>query len=181
MTNMTVSSLGAVDPAQAIELCRLVELEARWENGRKNASREPNVASTSKSLQGKQQAYEAFRAKLVEYNKRYTPAHVPELLLNTPTRLGKWCRTMRDLFLQVEHHPQGHCPVHLLEKAHRWAAGIRDRVNADRLSLATPPHTIRDAIDELDTLGRWCEDLVVLAPGADRVRNDARGSQVAAG
>lgn len=34
-----------------------------------------------------------------------------ELLLNTPSRLAIWCRTMRDLFLQVEDDPQVRCPV----------------------------------------------------------------------
>ena len=34
------------------------------------------------------EAYDAFRGKLVAYNRRYAPAHVPELLLNTPPRLA---------------------------------------------------------------------------------------------
>ena len=63
-------------------------------------------------MQGNQRAYEVFHAKLVAYNKRHTPAHVPELLLNSPSRLGMWCCRMRDLYLQVEHDPQSHCPVH---------------------------------------------------------------------
>src|SRR5689334_15611073 len=120
MPEMTEASVGNLDHAQATELSVLVELEAHWENMRKSLSRSPEAASTVQALQGKQKAYEAFHSKLVAYNNRYTPPHVPELLLNTPVRLGLWCRMMRDLYLKVEQDPRGHCPVHLLEKAYGW-------------------------------------------------------------
>jgi hypothetical protein len=149
-----------LDPAQAAELALLVDFEARWENLRKTPSPGHEVGSTLQDLHGKQKAYEAFRTKLVAYNQRYSPAHVPELLLNTPSRLGIWCRTMRDLFLQVEHDPQGHSPVHLLEKAYRWADRMGVRMNKERVSRAEPPGTIRAAIRNLEALGQWCDDLV---------------------
>jgi hypothetical protein len=121
------------------------------------------VGSTVQDLLGKQKAYEAFHTKLVAYNHRYTPAHVPELLLNTPSRLGIWCRTMRDLFLKVEHDPQGHCPVHLLEKAYRWADRVSTRMNKDRVSRSSPLGTIRAAIQDLEALVQWCDDLAKVA------------------
>ena len=114
-------------------------------------------------LQSKQKAYEAFHTKLVAYNNRYTPPHVPELLLNTPSRLGIWCRTMRDLYLKVEHDPQGHCPVHLLEKAYGWADSVSTRMNKHRVSRSTSPGTIRAAIQDLEALGPWCDDLAKVA------------------
>src|SRR5438552_17615808 len=92
MLEMREASVGNLDPAQAAELSLLVDLEARWENLRKTPSREPEVGSTTQDLQGKQKAYDVFRAKLVAYNNRYTPAHIPDLQLNTPSRLGTWCR-----------------------------------------------------------------------------------------
>jgi hypothetical protein len=170
MPTMRAASVGDRDPAQAAELSVLVELEARWENMRKVPSQDPEVVSIVQDLQGKQKAYEAFHTKLVVYNNRYTPAHVPELLLNTPSRLGLWCWTMRDLYLQVEHDPQGHCPVHLLEKAYWWADRVSVRMNKDRVSRPTPPGTIRDAIRDLEALSQWCDDLVRLAPTADEQR-----------
>ncbi len=115
-------------------------------------------------LHCKQKAYDAFRARLVAYNKQYTPAHVPELLLNTPSRLGIWCRTMRDLYLLVEHDPQGHCPVSLLEKAYRWADHVGTRMNKDRVNRSTPPGNIQAAIRDLEALGQWCDDLGRVAP-----------------
>src|SRR5205807_3790617 len=98
MSEMSRAASGSLDPVQAVELALLVDLEARWENLRKPSLRAPAVEPVTQDLQAMQKAYEAFRSKLAAYNKRYTPAHVPELLLNTPTRLGAWCRTMRDLF-----------------------------------------------------------------------------------
>ncbi len=164
MLAMREAAVGNLDPAQATQLSLLVDLEARWENLRKAPSPDSGVGSATQDLQGKQKAYEAFRAKLVAYNKRYTPAHVPELLLNTPSRLGIWCQRMRDLYLQVEHDPQGHCPVHLLEKAYRWADRVGVRMHKDRVSRSTPPATIRAAIADLEALGQWCEDLARSAP-----------------
>jgi hypothetical protein len=159
MPQVRVASLENLDPAQARELSLLVDLEARWENLRKTPSWHGDVGASTKDLHGKQRAYEAFRSGLVAYNARYQPAHVPELLLNTPARLGAWCRRMRQLYLQVEQAPQGRCPVHVLEKAYRWADQIGTRVNQGRVSRATPPGTVRDAIRDLETLIRWCDDL----------------------
>jgi hypothetical protein len=164
MPEMREASVPNIGPAQAAELSLLVDLEARWENLRKTPSRAHEVGSSTQDLQGKQKVYEAFRAKLVAYNKQYTPAHVPELLLNTPSRLGIWCRTMRDLYLQVEHDPRVHCPVYLLEKAYRWADRVGVLMNRDRISPSTPPGTIRAAIQDLEALGQWCDDLVRIAP-----------------
>jgi hypothetical protein len=164
MLEMREASAGTRDPAQATELSLLVDLEARWENLRKTPSPDPEVLGTTQDLRAKQKAYEAFRAKLVAYNNQYTPAHVPELLLNSPTRLGLRCRKMRDLYLQVEHAPQIRCPVHLVEKAYRWADRVGMRLNKGRVSRSTPPGTIRAAIRDLEALAQWCDDLAKIAP-----------------
>jgi len=163
MLEMKEATVVIGDPAQATNLAVLVDLEARWENLRKTRSRDPQTRSTLQDLQNKQKAYEAFRAKLVAYNKRHKPAHVPELLLNTPSRLGLWCRSMRDLYLQVENDPQGHCPVHLLEKAYRWADLLGARMNKPPVSRSTVPGNIRAAIRELEALGQWCDELARVA------------------
>jgi hypothetical protein len=107
MPEMREAFVGNMDAAQAAELSLLVDLEARW---RRIPLQPPEVESSTQDLQGKQKSHESFHTKMVAYNKQYTPAHVPEMLLNTPSRLAKWCRTMRDLYLRVEHEPRGHCP-----------------------------------------------------------------------
>ncbi len=166
MPEMREANVVSIDAAQAAELSLLVDLEARWENLRRTPLRPPEVESSTQDLQGKQKAYESFHAKLVAYNKQYTPAHVPEMLLNTPSRLARWCRTMRELYLRVEHDSRGHCPVHLLEKAYRWAGRVGVRMNTAYVSRSTPPDTIRAAIRDLEALGQWCDDLAkVASPG----------------
>jgi hypothetical protein len=110
-------------------------------------------------LRGIQKAYDDFHSKLVAYNKRYTPHHVPEQLLNTPARLAAWCRSMLQLYLWVENYPQVQCPVHLLQKAYRWADRLSFRLNTHRAVRPTPQGTVRAAIQDLETLGQWCDDL----------------------
>jgi hypothetical protein len=150
-----------LESAQAIELSVLVELEARWENLRSTPVQARGTGT--QDLQGIQRAYEAFHSKLAAYNKRYKPAHVPELLLNTPSRLAGWCRTMRQLYLQVEQDPRALCPVQLVEKANRCAERVSVRLKQDRVSRPVPPNTIRAAIETLEVLTRWCDDLAVRA------------------
>jgi hypothetical protein len=144
---------------QAAELAALVELEAGWENLRTVASRTPESQATPRDLHGKQKAYETFRAKLAAYNKRYSPPHVPELLLNTAVRLGRWCRTMRDLFLRIESDSRSHCPVQLVEKAYLRADQLAAKARKDRLNRSAAPTTVRAAVQELEAIGRWCDSL----------------------
>jgi hypothetical protein len=153
-----------LDLAQAAQLAVLVDLEARWENLRTTSSRLADVQPSTQDLYSKQKAYDAFRAKLAGYNKQYAPAHVPEVLLNTPARLGLWCRAMRDLYSRVEQDHQGHCPAHLLEKAYRWADRMADRLGKGRVSRSNPPGTIRAAILDLEALQQWCVELTSVAP-----------------
>ena len=159
MTSMREAAIKDRSPMQAIDLSVLVELEARWENMRKTPARAQEVGSVTPTLLEVQKAYDAFRTKLAAYNKRYTPAHVPELLLNTPARLAIWCRTMRELYLQVEHDPQAPCPLQLLEKAYRWADRMSVRMNKPRGTWFVPPGTIRAATEALGALLQWCDDL----------------------
>ncbi len=159
--------VGALDPAQAAELALLVDLEARWENLRTTTSRPADVQPTTQELHGKQKAYEAFRAKLAAYNKRFKPSHIPELLLNTPLRLGIWCRTMRDLYDRVGQAPSMQPPVHLVEKASRWAERVAARIGAQPPAQMAPPASIREAIERLDGLTKWCASIAPATPKID--------------
>jgi hypothetical protein len=154
MPEIPNTPVGPLDPAQATELSLLLDLEARWENLRK-----VNRGHSLHDLQARQKAYDAFHAKLVAYNRRYTPRHVPELLLNTPLRLALWCRKMRDLYRQVEHVPQGRCPVHLLEKAYRCADHLGIRFHTDPVSRSAAPGTLPGTAGALEALARWCDAL----------------------
>jgi hypothetical protein len=157
MPEMREAALGNLPAAQAAALALLVDLEARWENLRKTPA--TDAAAATMDLVERQKSYESFRVKLVAYNDRHTPAHVPELLLNTPSRLRAWCRRMRDLYRQVEHDPRGHLPAHLLDKAYRCADRVGVRLNKDLISRSPPPATIRAAIRDLEALVAWCDAL----------------------
>lgn len=148
--------------AQAADLAILVDLEARWENLRTTPT--PAARSSLQELHTKQKAYDAFRVKLTAFNKKYAPAHVAELLLNNPVRLGIWCRKMAELYRRVEQDARVQYPTNLLEKAYRCASKIADRTGKERPGRPTPaPETVRDAVAELDTLARWCDE----SAGAD--------------
>jgi len=163
MPEMREASIASLESTQATRLSLLVDLEARWENMRHRPSRVRDVASSTQELQDTQKAYETFRGKLVAYNERYAPVHVPDLLLNTAPRLGAWCRRMKDLYVRVEHDPQVPCPIHVLEKAYRWADRVAVRLNKAPVSRSASPDTIQAAIEGLEAVLRWCD---ALAQGA---------------
>ena len=166
MHEVSEPALRKLSPTQAKDLSLLVELEARWENLRKAPSRPQEVGSLTQTLARVQNAYDAFHGKLVAYNKQYTPAHVPELLLNTPSRLASWCHAMQELYLQVEHDPQTRCPVHLVEKAYRCAERMSNRMKKNCFSRSAPPATIRAAIEDFGALAQWCDSLASVAKTA---------------
>jgi hypothetical protein len=162
------SADGSCSLDQAAELAALVELEACWENLRIAGSRPPEPHPAARELHGRQKAYESFRVKLAAYNKLYAPVHIPELLLNTPTRLGVWCRTMRDLFLRVEHDARIVCPVQLIEKAFRRADQLATKGNTGLVNRPASTGTIQEAIHELEGLRLWCEERVGILQANDR-------------
>lgn len=166
MPEMKIVPSGNIDPVQAAELAVVVDLEARWENMRTTAAHIHQAPPTIQHLHSKQKAYEAFRAKLTAYNKRFVPAHVPEMLLNTSLRLGAWCRALRKVYLRLEHDAQVQCPVHVLEKAYRWSDLVAVKEKRARMARPAAPESITAAIRDLDALALWCEDVGRIAPAA---------------
>jgi hypothetical protein len=144
----------AADRTRMRELALLADLEAGWQNLRQA----PRGPLSLRDLVANQRAFEAFRVKLSAYNKRYRPAYTPELLLNTPARLGAWCRAMRDLYRGVESDADVRCPAHLLEKAYRSADHVGALRGTGGVSRPPPPATIRAVIEELEALSRWCDE-----------------------
>jgi hypothetical protein len=154
----------ALDPVQAAELTWLVDLEARWENLRHDRARARQAQAPTDDLLEMQKAYDAFRSKLNAYNKLYEPAHVPELLLNTPARLGKWCRAMSEVYACVENDPQGHCPTALLKKAYRYADQVAARLSTDPFPPPSATADIQGTIYYLNALSQWCDQQVAAPP-----------------
>ena len=148
-----------IGAAQAAELIVLLDLEARWENLRAARQGTPRVSSIAQDLRGMQKAYDAFRVQLKAYQARFSPTHASELLLNTPARLGGWCRQVRELYLRAGQAAQAHSAVHLLEKAYRWADRLAGRRGKDRVSRATPPGPAEAVFRDLEALAAWCDAL----------------------
>jgi hypothetical protein len=149
----------AIGAAQAAELIVLLDLEARWENLRAARQETPRVSSIARDLLVMQKAYDAFRVQLKAYQASFSPTHVSELLLNTPARLGSWCRQVRDLHLRAGQPGPAHSPVHLLEKAYRWADRLAGKRGKDRVSRATPPGPAEAVFRDLEAIAAWCDAL----------------------
>jgi hypothetical protein len=142
--------------AQAAELAELLDAEACWENLRKTPGDDGNMAVLLRDLTARQRAYEAFRTRLTAYNARHKPAHLPELMLNNPIRLGTWCGKLRDLFRLLEQDSQAPCPLHLVEKAYRAADRIGERQETALVERAPRPASVAAAIRVLETVAEWC-------------------------
>jgi hypothetical protein len=154
--NAAEEEIGA---AQAAELAVLLNLEARWENLRAARSGTPRVPSVTPDLQAMQRAYDAFRAQLRAYQLRFSPTHESEVLLNSPSRLGSWCRQVRDMHLRAGQSAEAHSPAHLLEKAYRWADRLAGKRGKERVSRATPPGTVEAVFLDLEAVAAWCDAL----------------------
>ena len=154
-----MSALLNAPAAQPAELSLLVDLEARWENLRVNRAVNAGKEDTVTHLHQKQKAYEAFHNKLAAYNKTFKPAHVAELLLNTPQRLGEWCRKMRDLYGRLEQSSSVRYPAHLMEKAYRAADRVAERLQKGHIERPAATADASGAMRELDALAAWCESV----------------------
>jgi hypothetical protein len=164
MTSPLQFPVSQLSPTQATELSILLNLEARWENLRIDQSANRGKMLTRDELKQIQTAYEAFHGKLVAYNTRYKPLHVPELLLNNALRFQSWCRSLQGLYaIILENDCRVNCLVHLLEKAYRCADRIADRANKERFSRPPASDNIATTVQDLDNLAQWCDSLVPIA------------------
>lgn len=152
-------NVGEPGPAQAAELAQLVEMEAHWENLRDGAGPAREAPPTLRDLQERQRAYDAFRARLAAYRKKYGNGHAPEALLNTAARLGKWSRAMHELFARLADGPPPRVPAQLTAKALRWADRVAARTGAPKVERGEAPAAFADALQVLDAVARWCDDL----------------------
>jgi hypothetical protein len=152
MDHLPFTQLPAV---QADALAAVVELEALWENIPAAAA----GASPGEALRGltaKQRAFDAYRAGLIEYNRRYGAAYHGERPATTSKRLGAWCRRLAALYLRAN---QTGCPVQVLEKAHRAADRLATRLGTAPCSRPAAPASAADAVADLQEVAGWCDGL----------------------
>jgi hypothetical protein len=152
---LTEAAVERLDPAQAADLARVIDLQARWENLRVHPTR-PAAEFSVADLHNRQKAYEAFRVRMEAYSARYRAARVAEPTLNTAGRVGAWCRVVAAVFRQAG--PSGECPAEAVAKAYRLADAIAARLEREPVGRESP-ESITDAIRALDALGRWCGEV----------------------
>jgi hypothetical protein len=162
MAQMTERTAELLNHTQAVELARVIDLQAQWENLRDAPNRARTTFSTP-DLQGRQKAYESFRTRMVAYSTRFKTAEVPELTLNAPDRVGAWCRTVRAVFARAIPTAASECPTQTVAKAYRLADRIAARLNTGPVEQGLPPSDVADAIHDLGTVIQWCEGLSSVA------------------
>lgn len=155
MAQITETLAEKLDPVQAMELARIIELQAKWEN-----TREPAATFSTLDLQERQRAYDAFRARQSAYTARYRTAQVSEVSLNGPERVGTWAKTVRAVLRRAELEAKTDAPIHTVAKASRLVNRIADRLKLDPLPPAAPTDGIAAAIRNLDAVIQWCDDAV---------------------
>jgi hypothetical protein len=131
-----------LSPAQAADLVRVLDLQARWENHRDDPA---TTASCVADLQIRQRAHDAFQAALREYAGKHRNASVPETTQNMPDRLAIWCRAL----LAVCRRAESQCPANVMVKVYRLADRIAARTGKEPASRGTA--------DELDAVIAWCD------------------------
>jgi len=92
---------------------------------------------------------------MVAYSARDQSEPIPELSPSGPSRLGKWCRTVRTVLKRAE--GTGY-PSHIVAKAHRVADRIAEEMKTD-VSARESPTDLAGAIRQLDSVITWCERL----------------------
>lgn len=158
MPQMNESTAEKLEPVQAAELVRVIDLQARWENMRGNPIGAES-GGTVLALQGRQKAYEAFRTRLVAYANQFQADDIPDTTLNTPARVMVWCRVVRAIFRRAERETVGDTPVHVVAKAYRLADRLALLGMKDPVERGSRPDSVGAAIRDLDAVVLWCDGL----------------------
>jgi len=155
MTQLNEAAADLLDPAQAADLARILELQAQWENHRDDPARR---GCTTSDLQDRQKAYGTYRSRVADYAARYRAVEIPEQPLNTPERLAAWCRLVRAVFRRAEGAADK--PDQVVAKLHRLTDRIATRLKADAVERGPHPENVAAAVGEFDAVVRWCDGLI---------------------
>jgi hypothetical protein len=150
------SSAERLDPVQAAELARVLDLQSRWENMR------ADCGDSTTRLQSLQRAFEAYRVRLTEYKTRHRSHEIPDQSPSSPDRLGAWCRMVRVLFTRAAEGNE--CPAQVVTKAWRLADRIAARAKLEPVGRESPAGNMAEAIRQLDVLIAWCDMQVAPRP-----------------
>jgi hypothetical protein len=150
-------------PAQAADLLRVLDLHAEWENTRGEPAKGRPGPSVS-DLRAVQNTFEAYRAALAGYSARYKSEAVPEIAGSIAERVATWCRAVRAVVRRAEGHTGAACPVHLMAKVYRLADRVAERSRTERVARGSTSQSLWAAIQELDSVIRWCDGVAAPQP-----------------
>ena len=149
MSHMSETAVAHLDAAQALELVRVMELQAFWENLRETVGQKDLPTS---HLKDRQRAYEAYRSRLAAYTTKYRTFPLPELTQNSPKWVAQWFRVVKAILQRTADAATNEIPLQLLAKTHRLADRILVRLKKTPLASFTAPTTWEAALAQLDTL-----------------------------
>jgi hypothetical protein len=141
--------------AQATALAAVVELEATWENV-PAAAVAASPGESLRDLTAKQRTFDAYRAGLINYNRRFQVDYHGKRPATTCKRLGAWCRKLANLYRRAE---GAETPVQMLEKVHRCADRLAARLATAPCRRPEAPTSKADATADLQSVADWCERL----------------------
>jgi hypothetical protein len=158
VAQLTETLAEKMDPAQAVELARLFELHAKWENMRETPAGAATGFSTL-DLQERQRAYDSFRTRQAAYTARFRAAPLSEVSLNGPERVGDWARTVRAVLRRAEIEAKDESFPHVVAKAYRLVERVAGRIKVEALARGATGEGINGAVRNLNAAIQWCEDV----------------------
>lgn len=163
MSQISESAVAHLDAAQALELVRVLEIQAYWENLRESVGQKDLPTS---HLKDRQKAYEAYRSRLAAYTAKYRTFPLPELTQNSPKWAVQWFRVVQAVLQRTKDAPVGELPAELLAKAHRLADRIATRLKKVPLEPFTRATTWDAAVAQIETLIAASGESAVAEPRA---------------
>lgn len=154
MSQLSETAVANLDAAQAVELLRVLELQAFWENLKENA---PAKDVPTAQLKDRQKAYEAYRSRLAAYTAKFRTFPLPELTQNSPKWVAQWFRIVRAVVRAAADGANAELPTNLVAKANRLGLRVAERLKRPPLPLPAAPATFAAAAEQLETLIAWGE------------------------
>lgn len=157
MPQMTLALAETLDPVQAAELVRVLDLEAAWEAAKGTAGE-----YTLRDLHLRQKSFEEYRARLAAYAASYRTTRVPELSPTAPDRLRVWCQTVRAVAARAGGTEY---PRNIVARAYRAADRVAGRLGRPPVERPAP-QAPDDVTRALEAIIAWCDGVKPVGPEA---------------
>lgn len=151
MIQMSFTYAETLDPAQATELVKVLELQSAWESTKVDPRSRNRVCSVEE-LNRRQRTFEEYRVRLDAYCQSFWSTRLPVLSSYSLDRLRTWCESLRVLLQKAE---SGVSTKHLTEMTYQAADRIAARMNRLGVERQSSEHPDA-AIQGLNAVIAWC-------------------------